>query len=205
MKLNMMFNNYFSRNLNAGEEVIKIIRQYAYCYTVSMVITIVLIVTPFFLLFLLFRQGWWGVLIFFVLLLSGVFYGIRKLFVWSFDGFLITNQRIVDFDQKGFFDRRVSETTYEKIQDISFRKKGFWQTLLNYGTVVVQTASAQVNLELKNISGPEKVQSLLVELTKKVTAQDKKDLTAKELIKMLESIRDEVGKEKNKRRGEQNE
>lgn len=193
----MKLANYFSKYLKEGEETVKIIRQYPWCYTFSIFLTMVLLALPFFLLFLLFRQGWWGVLIFCLLLLIGLFYGLRQLFIWYFDGFLITNQRIMDFDQKGFFDRQVSETTYEKIQDISFRQKGFWQTILNYGTVVVQTASSEVKLELENVFEPQKVQSLLTELTRKVTDQNQnRDLTAQELLKMLQSIRDQFGNRK---------
>ena len=175
----------------------KIIRQYPWCYLFSLVLTVVLVALPFFLLFLLFRQGWWGVLIFILLLLFGIVYGVRKAFMWYFDGFLLTNRRVIDFDQKGFFERQVSETTFEKIQDISFRKKGFWQTMLNFGTVVVQTASSEAKLELKNVFEPEKVQSLLVELTKKVSDQgNHQEMSAQELIKILESVRSKVGDEK---------
>lgn len=192
-----MFRNYFTKNLKEGEETVRIVRQYPWCYAFSIVLTVLLITLPFFLMFLLFRQGWWGILIFFLLLILGLIYGSRQAMMWYFDGFLITNQRIIDFDQKGLFDRAVSEAQFSRVQDISFKKKGVFQTMLNYGTVVVQTASSKVNLELKNVYQPEKVQSLLVELTRKVTEKSPgEEMSAQELVRMLQSVKEQLGEER---------
>lgn len=195
--MDKMFRNYFTKNLKEGEEEIKILRQYPWCYLFSITLTVFLIALPFFLMFLLFRQGWWGILIFCLLLILGLIYGGRRAIMWYFDGFLVTNQRIIDFDQKGLFDRTVSEAQFDKVQDISYKKKGVFQTMFNYGSVVVQTASATVKLELKNVYQPEKVQSLLVELTKKVSEKPAdQEMSAQELIGMLESVKDKLGERK---------
>jgi uncharacterized membrane protein YdbT with pleckstrin-like domain len=78
--------------------------------------------------------------------------------------FLVTDQRVIDIDQKGFFHRVVSETTHRKIQDISYSVRGLWATLLGFGTVSIQTAGAQMKIEIDMIRRPAALQELLTGL-----------------------------------------
>lgn len=80
-----------------------------------------------------------------VLAVSG--YG---LFIWLFlffsfidyylDVWLITNERIIDIKQEGFFSRTVSELKLFQIQDVTSELKGFFKFVFRYGDVYVQTA-----------------------------------------------------------------
>ena len=54
--------------------------------------------------------------IFLTLIAIGVLAGVRQWILWNLNAFLITNQRIIDFDQSGLFHRRVSEASYEKFR-----------------------------------------------------------------------------------------
>lgn len=193
-----MSNNYFTKHLKEGEEVIKIVRSYLWSHLFSVLISLFFIILPFFLLFPLFQKGFWGVLLFFVLLLLGLGFGTRFLFIWYFNVFLITNQRIIDFDQKGLFEKTVSESMYDKIQDVSFKKKGIFSTLMNYGNIVIQTAGNNANLEIRNIFQPEKVQGVITEIQKESFQKEKdtEELSASELVGILEQAKKKMGKEK---------
>ncbi|PIY96633.1 MAG: hypothetical protein COY66_03820 [Candidatus Kerfeldbacteria bacterium CG_4_10_14_0_8_um_filter_42_10] len=191
-----MSNNYFTKHLKEGEGVVKIIRSYLLSHLGSMLISLFFIILPFFLLFPLFQRGFWGVLIFFLLLLFGLGFGARFLFLWYFNAFVITNQRIIDFDQRGLFEKTVSESIYEKIQDVSFKKKGIFSTILNYGTIVIQTAGTNANLEIRNIFEPEKIQELITEIQKKGLKKGAEELSARELIDILEKAKEKMGEEK---------
>jgi membrane protein YdbS with pleckstrin-like domain len=151
-------------NLKPGEEVVRVVRHYALILWPKILAVFLLLTLPFFFLFPLFKFGYWGVAIFLFLILLGLVYGLRILVVWYYNVFIITNQRIIDLNQRGFFERVVSEASYEKVQDVSYRIKGVWQVILRYGAVRIQTAGASVELEIQNVKNPEKIQELIGDL-----------------------------------------
>jgi len=53
---------------------------------------------------------------------------------------IVTSERIIDVDQRGLFNREVNTLSISNIEDVSYKKSGFWGTLLDFGNVVVQTA-----------------------------------------------------------------
>ena len=72
------------------------------------------------------------------------------------DVWYITEKRIIDVEQKGFFHREVSSIRFDKVQDITVEVRGIIATFLNYGNVEVQTASEQGgNFVMKAAANPE--------------------------------------------------
>lgn len=61
------------------------------------------------------------------------------------DLWIITNRRIILVDQIHFFNRNVSTLRLERVQDIHIATTGIIATLLNFGTVKVQTAGAHAS------------------------------------------------------------
>jgi len=70
---------------------------------------------------------------------------ILYLFVlWSdyyLDVWIITNKRLIDIEQKGLFNRHISEMHMRNIQNVSISIRGIVQTLLRFGDIVVETAA----------------------------------------------------------------
>lgn len=56
------------------------------------------------------------------------------------DMWIITNERIIDIEQRGLFNREVSEIPLHRIQDVTVRVAGIVETLLRFGTIKIQTA-----------------------------------------------------------------
>ncbi len=81
------------------------------------------------------------------------------------DVWIVTDQRIIDIHQAGFFSRSVSEVKLSRVQDISSEIEGFWPTMLKYGNVIVQTASEQSKLFFEEVPKPDHIRDLLVKLT----------------------------------------
>lgn len=76
------------------------------------------------------------------------------------DLWVITDRRIIVIDQMNFFNRRVSNFRLERLQDIKVTIKGIVPTLLNYGTIRAQTASAsENNFESHGLPDPRGLQS----------------------------------------------
>lgn len=101
-------------------------------------------------------------------LLFIVIYGFIRWFVYSNDVYILTNERIINIDQGGFFTRRVSEAELSNILNVSYEIRGPIKSLLNFGEVAIDTSgSDQNNLILKNVENPHFLQEKIVSLQKK--------------------------------------
>ena len=77
---------------------------------------------------------------------------------------IVTNDRILDINQKGLFGRSVAELDLTRVQDVHSEIKGIIPTLLNYGTVEVQTAANEENFHFEQIPDPHRVRQRILEL-----------------------------------------
>lgn len=152
-------------NPRVGEEVITVVRHYGLTFWHKIFAVILLLGLTFFFLFPLFGLGYWGEIIFFFLIFLAAFYVLQIFIFWYYNAFVVTNMRVVDIDQRGLFERIVSETTLDKIQDVSYRHKGICQTIFRYGDVRIEIAGTDTGLEIKNVCHPGKVQQLISDLT----------------------------------------
>ncbi|MBU0597811.1 PH domain-containing protein [Patescibacteria group bacterium] len=89
------------------------------------------------------------------------------------DIWLITNQRIVATEQKGLFNRVVSELRLDRIQDVSSEVKGFFPTLFKYGSIHVQTASEQDKFWFDDVPQPELASRKILELHERYISIDR--------------------------------
>lgn len=73
------------------------------------------------------------------------------------DNWKITNRRLINTDQKGFFTREVSSLAHAKIQDVTIEVNGIIATLFNFGDVHVQTAAEMREFVIRNVPRPKEV------------------------------------------------
>jgi hypothetical protein len=59
--------------------------------------------------------------------------------VWFYSVFIVTNQRLIQITQKGFFNKSVVDLGLGKIQSTNYEVKGIQATLLGFGTIMIQT------------------------------------------------------------------
>ena len=187
-----MFESRLRKYLKESERLIRIVRPYWLTMLGSMALSAILSIAPFFFLVPLFRLGGWGVGGFIVLVVGGVYLIARTAFVFSLNAFIVTKSRIIDVDQRGFFDRTVSESSFDTIQDISVRIRGIFQTMFHYGSVVIQTAGTTANIELHGVKDPEEVQEMLTRLVqdRRNTETDESQMSATELLHLAEKIKE---------------
>ncbi len=90
-------------------------------------------------------------------------YGFIRWFVFANDIYILTNQRIINIDQSGFFSRRVSEAELANILNVSYEVQGPVKSLLNFGDISIDTSGSDRNfLVLKNIENPHFIQEKIV-------------------------------------------
>lgn len=102
-----------------------------------------------------------------VLSLYALFCSIYFFVVWIdryFDVWVVTNERLIDVEQKSFFNRVTSELEFDKIQDVTVEVKGVLQTLFRFGSVFVQTAGTHRNFHIQDVGDPHVVKDVIVEL-----------------------------------------
>lgn len=58
---------------------------------------------------------------------------------WYYSIFIVTDQRIQQTSQSGFFGKTVIDLSLSKIQNISYNVPGFTGEVLGFGTIVLQT------------------------------------------------------------------
>lgn len=81
---------------------------------------------------------------------------------WYFSLFIMTNQRFIQITQRGFFHRNVSDINLNLIQSINYDIDGLEQTLLGYGTIIMQTYVGDVVMH--HIHHPAKTQRKIVDI-----------------------------------------
>lgn len=59
--------------------------------------------------------------------------------MWYYTIFIVTDQRLRQVTQRGFFGKDVVELGLSKIQSISYNIPGFGGEVLGFGTIVIQT------------------------------------------------------------------
>jgi hypothetical protein len=79
----------------------------------------------------------------FLLPLAGLLLGLLlfsyHFIMWYFTVYIVTDQRIRQVTQKGFFGKDVIELRLSKIQNISYNVPGLSGELFHFGTIVIQT------------------------------------------------------------------
>ena len=125
------------------------------------------------LIFFIFGASLIFSLAFFIWLIFGGIYAFYHYYIWRKDTYILTDSRVIIKEQNTFFSKQVSEATLSNITDVTYKIKGVWATIFNYGTVRAETASADP-LKLKNVAKPHKIQKLMLDLKERYD-RSKKD------------------------------
>lgn len=97
---------------------------------------------------------------------SFIFTSIVSNFIdWYFDPFIVTDQRIMDYDYKPYGNYNVSEVSLQDIQDVKERSAGLIGDIFNYGNVYVYSASDASEMECKNVPSPTRVRDIITDLS----------------------------------------
>ncbi len=83
---------------------------------------------------------------------------------WYFNVGVVTNKRIVDIDFHAVIYKEISEALLSKVEDVTDKSAGFFASVFNYGTVYVQTAGSEVNIEFENVPKPADVVKIINQL-----------------------------------------
>lgn len=149
------------------EQVILLLRQHPITQVKWILITLGLIIFPFLFSLLPFSLvvpsrfalaglvGWY-------LLITG--FVIESFLGWFFNVYIITDERVIDVDFISLIYKNVSAAKIDNIEDVTAVTGGAIRSIFDMGTVIVQTAGAQQQIEFEDVPHPAKVTKLLNEL-----------------------------------------
>lgn len=83
---------------------------------------------------------------------------------WYFNIFIITNKKIVDFDVRGLLYKNISEASLRNVEDVTSRVVGTFGTVLNIGSVFVQTAAEEREFEFEMVDNPGEIRDTISDL-----------------------------------------
>lgn len=81
---------------------------------------------------------------------------------WWFSVFIVTDQRLIQITQRGLFHRSVIDMRLNQIQMINYEVSGMQETLLRFGTIMMQTYVG--DLVIHEIHHPAVIQKKLLEI-----------------------------------------
>lgn len=157
--------------LQKTEYIVNIARRHGIVYFWWWLLVFLFISIPFFFMFWLFHHGWWGQTLFFISLALAFFIFIRTIFLWKKKTLVITTRRIIDVDQRGFFDKIITEIPFEHLDYVSGQVKGMWGTLWRYGSLSIQNESGNMRIVFDKLKRPLRIQGQINELRKKYGKQ----------------------------------
>ena len=79
---------------------------------------------------------------------------------WFYTVFILTDRRFIQITQKGLFHRSVVDIGINQIQMVNYEINGFQETLLGFGTIIIQTYMG--DLIIHEIHHPAKVQQSIL-------------------------------------------
>lgn len=79
--------------------------------------------------------------------------------MWYFTIYIVTDQRLRQITQRGFFGKDVVELRLSKIQNISYNIPGFSGEIFGFGTIVIQTFVG--DLVINKVEHPDKIYNKL--------------------------------------------
>jgi uncharacterized membrane protein YdbT with pleckstrin-like domain len=93
--------------------------------------------------------------------------------MWYFTVYIVTDQRLRQITQKGFFGKNVVELRLSKIQNISYNVPGLSGEIFGYGTIVIQTLVG--DLVIHKVEHPDKIYNKLQDAVSAAMASEQGD------------------------------
>lgn len=132
--------------------------------------------------------------LFVVIILICLTYAASEWVSWYNDIYILTNYRVIDVQQEGFFHRTFKEASLSRIQDITYEVKGVMASVFNYGLVEVQTAGTENAIKMTEVANPPKQSKIIGQEQQRFVDDNPNSLSADELVSLLAKHRNDLDK-----------
>jgi len=97
---------------------------------------------------------------------------------WHFTVYIVTDQRLMQINQKGLWKRSVVDIGLDKIQTVSYEIKGLQETIFGFGTIVIQTYVGE--LVIHDVHHPRQIQKKVSHILRELDINFSSPITNKE-------------------------
>lgn len=84
---------------------------------------------------------------------------------WYYSLFIVSNERFIQLNRRGMFNQSVSDLGLSHVQTLNYQVAGFQETLLGFGTIVIQTYLG--DLVIHDVHHPAKTVDKMSEILRK--------------------------------------
>lgn len=153
---------YFEDQLD-GEEVLFVFRKHPVVMRKGLIIaSIAMVIGPLFTLILAFLRPdspptmnfFYASLV--LSLVVSVLIFMPHWISWHFSVFIVTDQRFIQITRRGLFKHKMGDLALDQIQTMNYEVNGFVETMLGFGTIVLQTYIG--DLVIHPVPKPAKIQ-----------------------------------------------
>ncbi|KKP61720.1 MAG: hypothetical protein US48_C0009G0001 [Candidatus Levybacteria bacterium GW2011_GWA2_37_36] len=103
-------------------------------------------------------------LFFIVFILSYIWFNILN---WYFNVGIITNKRVIDIDFYAVLYKEITNAQLGRIEDTTVKSGGYIESFFDYGSIFVQTAGTEANVEFINVPHPSDAVQIINKLLSK--------------------------------------
>lgn len=83
------------------------------------------------------------------------------------DVWIITNHRIIDIEQKGFFNREISTFSIDRIEDVTVNVEGILATFIKFGNLHAHTAADSHDFTIPQANDPMHIKDVIMAQARK--------------------------------------
>jgi hypothetical protein len=160
--------------LQSGEEIVQVIRRHPASLWGRLALIALVAILTLVIWLTVSADGALGTLLDIALVLvivGGLLIGFMVWYRYHNDIWVITNRRLIDVTRSTPFSQQVTTASLSNVQDINIRVKGIFNTMLNFGDVICQTASSgSKTFSLIGVANPERVLDAIDEARSKARA-----------------------------------
>jgi uncharacterized membrane protein YdbT with pleckstrin-like domain len=159
--------------LRDNEQVLLVVRKHWFVFVAEAFFLVFLLLLPLLAWFafqllptnsLVTFDGHFGALMMVITSMWLLFLWVFFFIIWTdyyLDVLVVTNQQIIDVEQKGLFSREISNFRLDRIQDVTAEMDGIIQTFFKFGTLEIQTAGDDRNFLIFGIPKPFEVKHFI--------------------------------------------
>jgi hypothetical protein len=92
-------------------------------------------------------------------------YAWLNILIYLFNAGIVTNLKVLDVDFSAVIYKEVTEAKLDKIEDVTAKTAGYFASIFNFGSVFVQTAGTEENIEFLRVPRPSDVVQVINDLT----------------------------------------
>ena len=160
-------------HLSPGEKILQVFHRHWIAVFGKFVVGLFLVLLPLiiipgiFVTNIITIPSWAAPLILFFLVIYLMLIVLLLFIFWIdyyLDMWIVTNERIIDINQNGLFQREITEFRLDKVQNITVKIPDIAATFLKYGDLIIETAG-ESTFTINQIPNVYEAKNLILDLT----------------------------------------